>query len=145
METEKANFPVTLMCRVLEVSRSGYYAWHVREASARSQADEALKRQIQAIHERSRGTYGVPRVHAELEALGEGVSRKRVARLMGELGVQGVSRRRGTRTTSRDLRARPAPDLVERDFSADAPGPVMGCRHHVYPDLGRFFVPGGGG
>ena len=121
MEAEKADFPVTLMCRVFEVSRSGYYAWRVREASARSQADEVLKRQIAAIHERSRGTYGVPRVHAELEASGHRVSRKRVARLMRELGLAGVSRRRGTRTTKRDRDARPAPDLVERDFSAAAP------------------------
>ena len=66
-------------------------------------------------------TYGVPRVHAELEGLGERVSRKRVARLMRELTLEGVSRRRGTRTTKRDQRVRPAPDLVERDFSADAP------------------------
>ena len=121
MEAEKANFPVTLMCRVLEVSRSGYYAWRKREPSARSQADEALKVQIVAIHQRSRETYGVPRVHAELEALGERLSRKRVARLMRELALEGVSRRKGTRTTKRDQRARPAPDLVERDFSADAP------------------------
>ena len=121
MDVEKARFPVTLMCRVLDVSRSGYYAWRCRERSARAQADEALKRQIQATHERSRGTYGVPRVHAELEASGMSVSRKRVARLMRELGLQGVSRRKGTRTTRRDRRARPAPDLVARDFSADAP------------------------
>ena len=121
MEAEKAIFPVTLMCRVLEVSRSGYYAWRKRERSARSQADEVLKVQIVSIHQRSRETYGVPRVHAELEAEGERVSRKRVARLMRELSLEGVSRRKGTRTTKRDQRARPAPDLVERDFSADAP------------------------
>ena len=121
MEAEKAIFPVTLMCRVLEVSRSGYYAWRKRERSARSQADEVLKVQIVSIHQRSRETYGVPRVHAEFEAEGERVSRKRVARLMRELSLEGVSRRKGTRTTKRDQRARPAPDLVERDFSADAP------------------------
>ena len=99
MDTEKANFPVTLMCRVFEVSRSGFYAWRVREKSPRWQADERLKRQIAEIHKWSRGTYGVPRVHAELEAAGERLSRKRVARLMRELGIEGVSRRRGTRTT----------------------------------------------
>ena len=121
METEKANFPVTLMCRVFKVSRSGYYAWRARKPSARWQQDERLKVQIVEIHERSRETYGVPRVHAELKALGERLGAKRVARLMGELGLAGVSRRKGTRTTRRDQRARPAPDLVERDFSADAP------------------------
>ena len=121
METEKANFPVTLMCRVFKVSRSGYYAWRARKPSARWQQDERLKVQIVEIHERSRETYGVARVHAELKALGERLGAKRVARLMGELGLAGVSRRKGTRTTRRDQRARPAPDLVERDFSADAP------------------------
>ena len=108
MTAEKANFPVTLMSRVLEVSRSGFYAWCGREASARAKADEALKVQIVAIHEWSRGTYGVPRVQAELEAMGERLSRKRVARLMRELGIEGVSRRKGTRTTKRDRQARPA-------------------------------------
>ena len=121
MDVEKANYPIALMCRVLEVSRSGYYAWRERAPSARSQVDGELKIRIGAIHERSRGTYGVPRVHAELGAWGVAVGRKRVARLMGELGVAGVSRRKATRTTKRDRQARPAPDLVERDFSADAP------------------------
>ena len=76
---------------------------------------------IAAIHERSRGTYGAPRVHAELQWEGERVSRKRVARLMQVLGLEGVSRRKGTRTTVRGRGARPAPDLVERDFTADRP------------------------
>ena len=109
------------MCRVLGVSPSGYYAWRAREPSARCQADEALKVHIRAIHERSRGTYGVPRVQAELVAEGRSVSRKRIARLMRELGLAGVSRRKGTRTTRRDGVSRAAPDLVERQFNADAP------------------------
>ena len=72
MDTEKANFPVTLMCRVFEVSRSGFYAWQVREKSPRWQADERLKRQIAEIHKWSRGTYGVPRVrYTELVVLDE--------------------------------------------------------------------------
>ena len=74
-----------------------------------------------AIHERSRGTYGTPRIHAELAAEGVPVSRKRVARVMREAGLAGVSRRKGPRTTRRDLQARPAPDLVERRFEAEAP------------------------
>jgi putative transposase len=81
----------------------------------------ALTERIRSIHERSWGTYGTPRVHAELSEQGERVSRKRVARLMKEAGLQGVSRRRGVRTTVRGPESRPAPDLVERDFSA--PGP----------------------
>ena len=89
----------------------------------RSKADEELKEQIRAIHERSWGTYGVPRVHAELVEQGSAVSRKRIARLMREMGLEGVSRRRRTRTTVRRPDARPAPDLVarERDFTAPAP------------------------
>ena len=110
-----------MMCRVLGVSPSGYYGWKSREPSERERRDDELKVHIAAIHERSRGTYGVPRVHAELQWEGERVSRKRVARLMQVLGLEGVSRRKGTRTTVRGRDARPAPDLVERDFTADRP------------------------
>jgi putative transposase len=109
------------MCRVLGVSPSGYYAWRKRPASARAQADQRLLRQIRTAHEASRGTYGVPRIHAELAAQGIRVGRKRVARLMRAAGIVGVSRRRWTTTTERDRRARPAPDLVERDFGVEGP------------------------
>ena len=80
------------MCRVLEVSTSGYYAWCKRSPSARAQADAKLTSRMNAIHERSRGTYGAPRIHAELEAEGIQVGRKRVARLMRAAGLAGVSR-----------------------------------------------------
>ena len=109
------------MCRVLEVSTSGYYAWCKRSPSARAQADAELTSRMNAIHERSHGTYGAPRVHAELEAEGIQVGRKRVARLMRTAGLVGVSRRKWITTTVRDRNARPAPDLVERNFVA--PGP----------------------
>jgi putative transposase len=109
------------MCRVLEVSPSGYYAWRHRGPSARAQQDAQLSRQIQSIHMRSRGTYGVPRVHAELAEEETRVGRKRVARLMRGLGLHGVSRRKGTRTTVRHPERRPAPDLVQRDFTARTP------------------------
>ena len=102
------------MCRVLGVSSSGYYAWRRRAPCARSCADRALTKRIQAIHERSRGTYGVPRVHAELEAEGVRVGRKRVARLMRGAGLAGVSRRKGARTTQRRQEARPPSDLADR-------------------------------
>jgi putative transposase len=105
---------------VLEVSASGYYAWCTRPVSARAQADAALLDEIRAIHDRSRGTYGVPRIHAELAAHGGHVGRKRVARVMRGAGLVGVSRRKGTITTRRDRDARPAPDLVERNFTATA-------------------------
>ena len=109
------------MCRVLEVSTSGYYAWCQRSPSARAQADAELTSRMNAIHERSHETYGAPRVHAELEAEGIQVGRKRVARLMRTAGLVGVSRRKWITTTVRDRHARPAPDLVERNFVA--PGP----------------------
>jgi putative transposase len=109
------------MCRLLEVSRSGFYAWLDRLPSARSIADAKLSDRIAAIHERSRGTYGAPRVHAELRAEGTLVGRKRVSRLMRERKLVGASRRKGFKSTRRDGDARPAPDLVERDFTADRP------------------------
>jgi putative transposase len=110
-----------MMCRLLGVSRSGYYAWKRRPTSARTLADRALTVRIRAIHRRSRGTYGVPRVHAELYAEGEHVARKRVAKLMRAAGLAGVSRRKGIRTTIRDDHTRPAPDLVDRNFTAERP------------------------
>jgi putative transposase len=110
-----------MLCRLLEISTSGYYAWTTRSASRRAQADAELLDRIRAIHDRSRGTYGVPRVHAELAAQGVHVSRKRIARLMHAAGLAGVSRRKGPRTTIRAKDARPAPDLVERDFAAAGP------------------------
>ena len=109
------------MCRVLEVSPSGYYAWRKRAASLHEQEDQRLLRMIRTAHEASRGTYGAPRIHAELRASEVQVSRKRVARLMREARIQGVSRRRFVTTTQRAQDARPAPDLVDRDFQVDAP------------------------
>jgi putative transposase len=113
---------VKIMCRVLNVSTSGYYAWCQRQPSARTQADQKLSKRIHEIHEKSKGTYGAPRIHAELaDDDGLHVGRKRVARLMQAEGLQGVSRRKAPRTTQRKPGARPAPDLVQRDFSAKAP------------------------
>jgi putative transposase len=109
------------MCRVLGVSPGGYYAWRFRPQSKRAVADEELTRKIRGIHARSRGTYGVPRIHAELVAEGVHVGRKRVARLMREAGLEGVSRRKRITTTRRDRDGRPAPDLVDRVFQAEAP------------------------
>jgi len=109
------------MCRVLGVSPSGFYAWRQRPPSARSQADAQLSLRMSAIHHRSHATYGAPRVHAELRAEGIKVGRKRVARLLKKAGLVGVSRRKWIHTTVRDRNARPAPDLVERNFGAPQP------------------------
>jgi putative transposase len=117
----QAGHRVATMCRVLGVSPRGYYAWRKRPLSVRARADVELSAQIAAIHRESRGTYGAPRVHAELAAQGVRVGRKRVARLMRHAKIHGVSRRKQFRTTQRDQTARPAPDLVQRQFAAAAP------------------------
>src|SRR3989442_10102370 len=109
------------MCRVLEVPASGYYAWRTRPASKRAQEDGVLLRWIRTIHEASRQSYGVPRVYKELRENDVEVGRDRIARLMREAGLQGISRRRFVATTRRDDAARPAPDLVERRFAATEP------------------------
>jgi len=109
------------MCRLLGVSTSGYYAWQKRPCSARARTDASLSARIATIHERSRGTYGAPRIYAELKDEGVRIGRKRVARLLRAAGLRGVSRRQWITTTVRDRSARPAPDLVERNFVAAAP------------------------
>jgi putative transposase len=121
MQQEKASHHIATLCRVLGVSSSGYYAWCERPLSMRARTDQALLDQIQAIHERSRGTYGTPRIHAELQAQGVRCGRKRVARLMREANLMGAQRRRYRGTTRQDRQAVPAPDLVQRDFTASAP------------------------
>ena len=113
--------PIAAMCRVLGVSPGGYYARLKRPSSARALADAELSRRIAEIHRSSHGTYGAPRIHAELAAQGIHVGRKRVARLMTAAKIHGVSRRKWLTTTVRDPQARPAPDLVERNFTAAAP------------------------
>lgn len=114
-------YPIQTMCRVLEVSRSGYYEWLKREPSARSKANAALLETIKVIHEESDGTYGAPRIHADLPAKGTSASLNRVARLMRAASIRGVSRRKWTTTTVRSEDARPAPDLVGRNFTATGP------------------------
>jgi len=117
----QAAYPVRSMSRVLEVSPSGFYAWLKRPPSKREQEDEMLTQEIKKIHKRSKGTYGAPRIHAELAEKGLHVGRKRVARLMRAANVRGVSRRTAPRTTQRRPGARPAPDLVKRNFTASRP------------------------
>jgi putative transposase len=112
---------VATQCRVLGVSPSGFFAWLERPPSERQRADEVLEAVIKRIHEDSRETYGSPRIHAELADDGVRVSRKRVQRLMRNLGIEGASRRKKWHTTKRSKDARPAPDLVERNFAVTGP------------------------
>lgn len=121
MKANQASWPTATMARLLGVSTSGFYVWLKRKPSKRACSDADLLGRIRAIHRGSRGTYGMPRIHAELAEQGMHVGRKRVARLMRIAGLCGVSRRRWISTTRRQPGARPAPDLVQRHFCADAP------------------------
>jgi putative transposase len=122
MSANQADFPIATMARVFGVSEAGYHAWRQRPPSAHAVADKMLLKRVRTIHASSRQTYGVPRVHAELRAGGEKHGRKRIAGLMRAAGLAGASRRRtGVTTTRRDNDARPAPDLVDRNFVASKP------------------------
>lgn len=117
----QVDYPIATMCRLLKVSKSGLYAWRGRGLSNRARDDIGLTAQIEVIHRHSHGTYGAPRVHAELRHRGTRIARKRVARLMRAAGLCGVSRRRFITTTQRDPKMQPAQDLVQRNFQATAP------------------------
>jgi len=122
MSANQACFPIAPMARVLGVSKAGYYAWRHRSPSAHAVADAALLKRVRTVHASSRQTYGAPRVHADLRAGGEKHGRKRIARLMRDAGLVGACHRQGGPTTTRrDKEARPAPDLVDRNFTASGP------------------------
>ena len=121
IEAEKADYPIRLICRCLAVSRSGYYAWRRRPSSARAKQDARLKVEIAASHSASRRTYGSPRILRDLREDGHQVSRKRVARLMRELGLEGRRKRRFRATTDSQHRFPVAPNVLMRDFEVDAP------------------------
>jgi putative transposase len=138
MSAHQAMFPIRTMARVLNVSASGYYAWRGRPASARATADADLTRKLRTIHAGSRGTYGAPRIHAELKAEGVTVGRKRVARLMRAAALAGVSRRRGVTTTRRDPHHHPASDLVRRNFAAAGPNELWVADITFVPTMAGF-------
>jgi putative transposase len=118
---EKANHPISLMCRVLGVSRSGFHAWEKRAPCDRSLADAWLGEQVKAVHAESRATYGARRVHAALAHRGVRIGKKRVERLMRALGLSGLIAKKRGRTTVRVPGVRVAADLVARDFNPTAP------------------------
>jgi putative transposase len=121
IEAERARRSLPLLCRLLGVSRSGYYAWKNRPPSERFRFDAVLLEKIEMIHRNSRATYGAPRVHAELRAIGIRCARKRVARLMRLAKLRGSLRGRRMRTTQRLALRQAAPDLVGRNFSSGEP------------------------
>ena len=124
VDAEKANYPVTVLCDVLEVSRSGYYASMTRPPSARSKSDAQLAVQIAATHQKSSKRYGSPRVHRALRKKGVSVSKKRVERLMRENGLIGRRKRPFRHTTDSKHTSPIAPNVVARDFKPKAPNQV---------------------
>jgi len=139
MSANQAFFPVAPMARVLGVSKAGYHAWLRRAPSAHAVADAALLKRIRTVHASSRHTYGAPRVHADLRAGGERHGRKRIARLMRGAGLVGACHRRGgPATTQRDKEARPAPDLVDRNFTASGPNQLWVADMTYLPTAAGF-------
>jgi putative transposase len=122
IHVEEANHAVRLLCRVLEVSRSAYYAWRAGETHTQKRSDRQLLVHIRAIHRRHKGRYGAPRITAELREQGFMVNRKRVARIMRDHDIQGRVKRRFCPTTTDSKHRMPvAPNLLKRDFSTNAP------------------------
>ncbi len=139
MSANQASFPVAPMARVLGVSKAGYYAWLRHAPSAHAMADAALLKRVRTVHASSRQTYGAPRVHADLRAQGERHGRKRIARLMRGAGLVGACHRRGgPTTTQRDKEARPAPDLVDRNFAASGPNQLWVADMTYLPTAAGF-------
>ena len=142
IDAEKANYPVATACRALGVSRAGFYAWQERPESQRAGDDRRLAVKVREAFERSRKTYGSPRIHRELDAQGERVSRKRVIRLMQEQQLQARVRRRFKCTTMSDHALPVAPNLLERRFEAEAPNQrwVGDTTELRVGDSGRLFL-----
>jgi putative transposase len=125
IEDCRAEYPVTIMCDVLEVSPAGYYAWRARPESRRSVANRALLDDIKRVHRDNHGCYGSPRIHRELEAQGRGTSRGRIERLMRRHGIRAImARPRRARTTDSCHDLPIAPNLLDRNFTAEAPNQI---------------------
>ena len=119
---QKANFPVLMLCKMLEVSRAGFYAWRARPESKRARDDRELGKTIAKIHTDSRGTYGSPRVYAELKDRDLAIGKKRVARIMRENGIKARRRRPFKPQTTDSNHAHPVPEnVLARDFTRSAP------------------------
>ena len=126
IDEEKSHHPISRICRVLGVTPAGYYAYKKRPLSKRAIADEGLKKRIVAYFDASHGNYGAPRILGDFREDGIAISRKRIARLMRELGIAGVSGREGKQRGRKTVgfESDPATDLVRRDFTAQEPNQV---------------------
>lgn len=121
IEEYRSIYPIIRMCSVLGVSENGYYNWRKRGKSQRKRDDEQLVSRIEDAYNENRGVYGSPRIHAELKAQGIRCGRKRIARLMRERNISARRKRRQAKKTDSNHREPLAPNLLERDFTADAP------------------------
>jgi putative transposase len=121
VHAERESFPTAFSCRVLGVSRSGYYRWREASLSARTASDERIAAYIASIHKEHKGRYGSPRIHKELQHRHIRTGRKRVARLMRAQGLKGRIPRRFKRTTDSRHAMKVAPNLLKRDFTASEP------------------------
>lgn len=140
--SEKAHYSLSLLCRCMRVSRSGFYAWERRPESARARQDRQLKVRIRTSFSKSKGRYGSPRIHRDLRAQQQHVSRKRVIRLMQEEGLHARRRKRFVRTTDSNHRHPVAPNLLNRDFTADGPNQrwVSDTTEFVVDDGGKLYL-----
>ncbi len=141
VEAEKAQYPVGVLCRVLNVSRSGYYQWLRRPASERDRQDEQLSVSIKASHQRSQRRYGSPRVHRDLRAQGIRVGRKRVERIMRQQGLVARRKRRFRKTTDSNHPFPTAPNVVSRHFQVEQPNTVWaGDITYVWTEEGWLYL-----
>ena len=142
IEDRRADYPVTIMCDVLEVSPAGYYAWRSRPESRRSAANRELVDDIKRVHRDTSGRYGSPRIHAELKAQGRGVSRGRIERLMRHHGIRAImARPRRVRTTDSRHDFPIAPNLLDRNFTAAAPNRIwLADITYVETDQGWLYL-----
>jgi putative transposase len=142
IEDRRADYPVRLMCDVLEVSPAGYYAWRSRPESQRSSDNRDLLEDIQRVHSDNRGRYGSPRIHEELKAQGRGASRGRIERLMRHHGIRAImARPRQVRTTDSRHDLPIAPNLLDRNFIADAPNRIwLADITYVETDQGWLYL-----
>jgi putative transposase len=145
IEDRRADYPVRILCDVLDVSPAGYYAWRSRPESPRSAANRELVDDIKRVHRDTNGRYGSPRVHVELKAQGRGVSRGRIERLMRRHGIRAImARPRRVRTTDSRHDLPIAPNLLDRNFTATAPNRIWARRHHLRRDRSGLALSGHG-
>ena len=143
IEDRRADYPVTILCDVLGVSPAGYYAWRSRPESRRSVANRELVDDIKRVHRETNGRYGSPRIHVELKAQGRGVSRGRIERLMRHHGIRAImARPRRVRTTDSRHDLPIAPNLLERNFTADCAEPDLARRYHLHRDRSGLALSG---